>query len=284
VADWKYHVTSLVAVFLALGIGIVVGSMVIGDQAVVSQQSSMLARLERDLAALRQSNEQFRLETAAARQSVAESRAVARNMLPTLVAGRLKGVSVALVGDGRATTTELSEMLTQAGARVVSTTGIHLDDFPWSDMPALLGVMAKSVPGTPVPDLFGQRLGEAVARGVDGGLIEEGIKQGWLKCTGEYGRGNSSLVILDCGYEANPAAANAFLSLARYWREKWGPVVVATPDKAATRTYRKLADVTVGDVTDPLIQAAIVAALVPDAATEASSRQHFPTLDYRLGN
>lgn len=266
VPDWKYHVTSLVAVFLALGIGIVVGSMVVGEKAVLDQQRSMLAKLEGDLAALREANVRLRGEAEEARREVEETRAVAGRVLPALVAGRLEGVNVVVVTDGQAAGDGLLKMLAQAGARVSSSTALRLQDFPWPALAALAGAK-DGPPWVRTAQVLGEGLGRAIALGSDGmgDLLERGAKEGWLARKGEYGRGTGILVVLESGQEkTDKAAAAVFLSLARYWRENWGPVVAATAaDAAVLRPYEEVGAVTVGNIADLWAQAAVVAALTP---------------------
>jgi len=51
IIDLRYHIVSLVAVFLALGIGILVGSTVLGGDTLVKQQEELAGRLEQHLEA-----------------------------------------------------------------------------------------------------------------------------------------------------------------------------------------------------------------------------------------
>lgn len=44
--DLKYHIASIVAVFLALGLGVIIGSTIVGDDLLVDQQQKLIERLE----------------------------------------------------------------------------------------------------------------------------------------------------------------------------------------------------------------------------------------------
>ena len=51
IVDFKYHIASLVAVFMALGIGVIIGSSVLGESIVrniVAEQELLITRLEED--------------------------------------------------------------------------------------------------------------------------------------------------------------------------------------------------------------------------------------------
>ena len=47
--DIRYHIASIVAVFLALGLGVLIGSTIVGDDLLVDQQKKLLDRLKNSL-------------------------------------------------------------------------------------------------------------------------------------------------------------------------------------------------------------------------------------------
>ena len=86
--DLRYHVASLSAVFLSLGIGIVIGTAFVGSP-LVAKQTGMLHRLETHVTQLREeSRERERTEEALTQ------------LLPQTVSGVLKGTRVLLVQTG----------------------------------------------------------------------------------------------------------------------------------------------------------------------------------------
>ena len=109
----RYHIVSLVAVFLALALGIVVGSTVLQEGTV----SVLRATSER----VRQESDRNSRENVALKQDKARLEAFGTALLPELVQGRLKGRPVVLVdtdkvdGGLRAT---VRKALEDAGAEI----------------------------------------------------------------------------------------------------------------------------------------------------------------------
>jgi len=89
VISLRYHIVSLVAVFLALALGIVVGSTVLQEGTV----SALRATSEE----VRQRSEDNRIENLALKQELARLQSFGAAVLPELVQGRLKDRSVVLV-------------------------------------------------------------------------------------------------------------------------------------------------------------------------------------------
>jgi Copper transport outer membrane protein, MctB len=89
VISLRYHIVSLVAVFLALALGIVVGSTVL--------QEGTVSALRATSQEVRQRSEENRTENLALKQDIARLQTFGAAVLPELVQNRLKGRSVVLV-------------------------------------------------------------------------------------------------------------------------------------------------------------------------------------------
>jgi outer membrane murein-binding lipoprotein Lpp len=116
--DFRYHVTSLAAVFLALVIGILVGLGLSGrgfiDDAERDNLNAQIAELKSDRDTARS-----QLSAAARRQAAMED--YAAETYPLLVPGRLDGMRVALlfVGSVDGTADAVAEAVRDGGGRVV---------------------------------------------------------------------------------------------------------------------------------------------------------------------
>jgi hypothetical protein len=113
VISLRYHIVSLVAVFLALALGIVVGSTVLREGTV----SVLRATSEQ----VRQSNESYRQENLALKQEQARWQDFANAVLPDLVRGRLRNRPVVLLDTDRVdggVRDQVIQVLGTAGAEV----------------------------------------------------------------------------------------------------------------------------------------------------------------------
>ena len=109
----RYHIVSLVAVFLALALGIVVGSTVLQEGTV----SVLRATSER----VRQESERNSRENVALNQEISRLQSFGATVLPELVQDRLKGRSVVLVDTDKVDSglrDSVRKVLEDAGARV----------------------------------------------------------------------------------------------------------------------------------------------------------------------
>jgi hypothetical protein len=107
----RYHIVSLTAVFLALAVGVLMGSTVL-DRGTVALLEKSSSQLRGNLDTYRAENERFRDE-------LGQWHRYGDELLPGQVAGRLKGRSVVLVDTNAvddATRTGVRDVLTAAGA------------------------------------------------------------------------------------------------------------------------------------------------------------------------
>ena len=109
----RYHIVSLVAVFLALALGIVVGSTVLQEGTV----SVLRVTSER----VRQESDRNSRENIALKQELARLQSFGASVLPELVRGRLKGRPVVLVDTDKGDSglrERVRQVLEDAGAEV----------------------------------------------------------------------------------------------------------------------------------------------------------------------
>lgn len=164
--DFRYHALSLVAVFLALGIGIVLG-VTIGDSLVSDAERNIRNSLRGDVVDARNDADQARGELRRRDDLIAD-------LLPLLADSRLRGRSVAVVGLG-----SLPGEAEEAVRDSVELARGTVDSASTLDVPDELERLGDAAGGrfarietdkgiTPAPRLvrrLGRRIGRAIARG-----------------------------------------------------------------------------------------------------------------------
>ncbi len=118
--DYRYHIGSLVAVFLALLLGILIGIGLVGNP---QELDKMVSDLKEDYLQVSETKDARIAELSAAAN---ESAMLARETVAAIIAGRLQGKGIAIVVDHEfgndRTPDNLRGTLTAAGARVISLT------------------------------------------------------------------------------------------------------------------------------------------------------------------
>ena len=121
--DLRYHLGSLVAVFLALGIGILIGYSLFGKEGLLEkQQQQLVDELEVRFMRLKDEREQLEANLARLAQELEQDRNLIRSIQPLLIGERLSGNDILLVVTGTAVEedciTEVTAGLSDAGARI----------------------------------------------------------------------------------------------------------------------------------------------------------------------
>ncbi|MCF8009716.1 MAG: copper transporter [Clostridiales bacterium] len=119
--DLKYHIASLVAVFLALGIGILIGSTMLGNDTLVEYQKQVTDNLENQLKELRHKNDSIRADVADLKMNLQIQKDFNSGVMPALINNELKGLNLAVVEtSGYYFPHKLTDTLKMSGANVTS--------------------------------------------------------------------------------------------------------------------------------------------------------------------
>lgn len=125
IIDFRYHIASLVAVFLALGIGILVGSALLGNDVMDEQQERLIDSLQKEFTVLREQNREAAAQLLVFQEENGVYEEFSNQVFPLLVAKRLNGKRVAVVETNKpAAHGELTAALHLAGAEVTSFTSV----------------------------------------------------------------------------------------------------------------------------------------------------------------
>jgi hypothetical protein len=250
VVSFRYHLVSLIAVFMALATGILVGSSLLNQslldsqRATISQQNAEKDNLRRDL-------------------DTVHGEVVYRDQYlgqldDRLLAGTLAGQRVVLVtlpGAAGGNADGIAEMLGKAGARVTGRVGVDNGWFATVEDPrdqaAKAAAREEIVRKSPIPELRGQSADVQLAAALlmKGGtdrtipapakmLLEQLDRGGFLSKSGLEDRADLAVVLLgdppDPASTSTDRSAAGLVSLVTALRGAGNGVVVAGTAEAAT--------------------------------------------------
>ena len=132
--DIRYHIYSIAAVFLALAVGIVIGTSFAKSFPSDSSGRHTIQRYEQDMRTLREAILQAHDSTTKTEATVKAWQEYCRAIMPAVVKNKLywRNVAVVQTGDSDDLTGSVKEALTLAGAQVTCTVGIT-PAFPFAD-------------------------------------------------------------------------------------------------------------------------------------------------------
>jgi len=170
----RYHIASLVGVFLALTIGLLLGTVVAERGTLDDQRDSLINSLESDFAELSTSN----AELSAENESMARFEA---DVVPVLIADTLKGKTVAvLTNAGRSDGTAASQEAVKAAGGIPVTLVIEKADLGLDDPKVLAAVKPylssqAEDPGAEVAQALASEWTTAGPRPVTDALSDAGV-------------------------------------------------------------------------------------------------------------
>lgn len=190
--DLRYHLTTMVAIFLALAVGILVGSSFIAGSSVQG--------LQREFSKLRADNGEQRRIIDDMRGELEKHAEFDRATAPVLVNRRLSWRRIAIIqtGDYSEATQSAKSILEEAGAKVVSVTTLSNLDSPAARervVRAVELITGETAEPDPVARLL-EILANCIATGSNPGALDVLEKKGLLSSTGEYDRQTLQVVLV----------------------------------------------------------------------------------------
>lgn len=126
IIDLKYHIASLVAVFLALAIGILIGTTMVNSGLILEQQKQIIDRLEGDFNELRQVNQALERDIKVLSDENERNLVFQKEVIPALIENKIPDMKIAIIKTNPDIShQELQEMIEEAGGMVTSVTTFH---------------------------------------------------------------------------------------------------------------------------------------------------------------
>lgn len=95
--DLRYHVITIVIIFVTLAIGILIGSSMVGNDLIVNEQKHLISNLEDDFKSLRTKNKEFSKEVNYLETRLADNINFQKMIMPLVVKEQLKDQSLLVV-------------------------------------------------------------------------------------------------------------------------------------------------------------------------------------------
>jgi len=203
--DLRHHIYSLVAVFLALALGIVIGAAFIAPGSSTLKDSARglaeVTKLEQRFNILRSEISQKQDAVAAARARLDRTEQVCKALLPSTVAGRLTYRNVAIIQTSGSdeSVAAVRAALAQAGAKVTTFVRIQGSLTPDNEELAQMAQPFGKAAGTPPADLFNTALASianCVVWAKDADKVAALEKADFASVSGPLNRWNRLVVIV----------------------------------------------------------------------------------------
>jgi hypothetical protein len=201
IVDFRYHVASLVAVFIALGLGVILG-LNIGKIA-SRQLSQQLERLEQTYQKIREDQKVMEINLQAKTNELQVANKFQRAIIPKLTANKLLGRRVAIVRTNETVdfkyAQQLVDALRQAGAEVTSITTIthkwNPGDVKYKiELENALGLAGADL--KKLPDISATRLAQMIVQGQNSSVLSVLQSKELLQLWGNYHRGYIDTVVV----------------------------------------------------------------------------------------
>lgn len=272
IIDIRYHIASLIAVFLALGIGILIGSAVLGNnvnEAIVQQQKQIVDNLQKDFDQMRQENQNAQDEIANYKTALTIHKQFEQSVVPALLQNKLKDKNIAIIETSSyGFHEEWINNIKLAGAKVISVTTV-LEGFDLKNDETRKALATKLL----LTDSSEASVSKEIAREIAGGIISaqnienlQYLEQlGLIKFLGEYGTPVDAVIFVGGSQtEPNERLANLDLPMIKgFLSQKISVYGVETSDVAFSymKEYQKLKVTTVDNIDQSAGQVSLIAAI-----------------------
>jgi hypothetical protein len=210
--NFRYHIASLVAVFLALSIGLLLGTVVVERGTLDAQRTTLVDSLQKEYTTLRTDNTQLKTELDTDRAFLAEA-------APVLIGSRLAGRTVlVLTNAGRAdAAAAVADAVAKSGGVTITATfrdvGFGLKDKALAaKVAAVLATDASADLTAPVADTLAREFSDPA--GTPAPLTDLLVATGELTIAAPDGAGIPTSVVTTGSFDDKADAAEVALAVA----------------------------------------------------------------------
>ncbi len=269
IINLKYHVASLAAVFFALGIGVLAGAAMAGNDFFLSRQEQLIRDIQAQVSSQQEANRRTTRALTAMEQDSAFQKQFNQVALPILIRDRLQGRTVAIIDlDYQKEHERLAAALRTAGALIQSTTVVNLGVLKDVEVNRRLAFYFGKEPGAApekyLPDLA-RSLASAIAIGRPDNLAQSLRELEIIKATVNTGAPPQDIILIGGSNGRELDYARYFdLIMIKTWKTE-GARVFGTEDSMApvsyVRYYEQAGIATIDDIDTAYGQVALVGAM-----------------------
>lgn len=268
IIGFRYYISSLAAVFLALGIGIVIGGALLGNDEIVKGQEMLILSLEQEFEQLRAEKKFLQDGLKASEVELEVLRQFNREVMPLIIKNQLTDRKISIIKTNHTIdpglTAEVVKVLTQAGAKVP----IIINFGEWPDLSlegkALASRLGLEASNAWLDQLFTALLGELVSGEYK--VISSLQTNNLVQCHGRSEEPIDTIILLGGSYEEHQARVDEFDStLAKAAKGKGLTIVGVEPlsaDYSYVQKYKNFGLATIDNIDTLPGQVALVLALV----------------------
>ena len=159
--DLRYHIVTIVIIFVTLAIGILIGSTMVGNDLIIRKQKNLISRLEQDFTELRTENREFKAEISSLKERLTNNFQFQKMILPLVVEGQLEDKNLLLLA-GDDISTEMKEKVIQtlnlAGVKKLKLTKDKITDNENINKVLLLGEVKDKFKKEDEEEFFKEKL------------------------------------------------------------------------------------------------------------------------------
>ncbi len=116
--DLRYHIFTITAIFAALGLGILIGTTIIGNEGLIKEQNKMISNIGESINKLKAKNDKLKQNTESLRKELEYRKNMGNELLSFLLKERLTGNEYLLYTSSKENIDEVKRIFTAAGARL----------------------------------------------------------------------------------------------------------------------------------------------------------------------
>jgi len=255
----KYYIILLIGIFLALGLGILIGVTLENNNVLENQQELIIRQIESEFEALRNEADMLKKTLAALEEQKAQADSTCEYLFSRLIEDRLHGLKVSIINLGQDNISpDLIQLLKLAGASVESSITVRTDLYARQDLSAALeAFLQNGQDGMERNDFHSIVAGELVSSLIEGAFtpLSVRLKEMHLIQASSNLKQSSDVVILCSNGKDKPAQSsqesNFDMVLIQTALNMGLPVVAVEPssvEESAISEYEELGVSTVRNI------------------------------------